>query len=103
MSAPPLRLAAPAHANKSRCATDHIINNVTEDASGKLRAEPLNDANGVFQYKGLFHVMCAGAFFALLPHGHAEPVALGSKSGLILYTAAQEPSRRGQLDARDLL
>ena len=41
----------------TRSAADHIINNVTEAADGTLRAEPLNDANGVFQYKGLYHVM----------------------------------------------
>ena len=34
----------------------HIVNNVT-DRNGVLQAESLNDANGVFKYKGLFHVM----------------------------------------------
>ena len=59
-----LSLAAPAPALQqltrallTRSAADHIINNVTEAADGTLRAEPLNDANGVFQYKGLYHVM----------------------------------------------
>ena len=51
---PALQLRAPP---LTRSAADHIINNVTEAADGTLRAEPLNDANGVFQYKGLYHVM----------------------------------------------
>ena len=51
---PALLLRAPP---LTRSAADHIINNVTEAADGTLRAEPLNDANGVFQYKGLYHVM----------------------------------------------
>ena len=34
----------------------HIVNNITEK-NGVLTAGHLNDANGVFKYKGLYHVM----------------------------------------------
>ena len=43
-------------AKSTQNAQYHIVNNVTE-RNGVLRAEPLNDANGVFKYKGLYHVM----------------------------------------------
>ena len=45
----------------------HIINNVTQDASGALHAEALNDANGIFKYKGLYHVMCARPLHVCVP------------------------------------
>eukprot|EP00039_Didymoeca_costata_P023013 m.347742 g.347742 ORF g.347742 m.347742 type:complete len:140 (+) comp33911_c0_seq1:50-469(+) len=34
----------------------HIINNVSKDSAG-LHIRPLNDANAIFQYKGIWHVM----------------------------------------------
>ena len=37
--------------------TYHIINNVTKHADGHLSVEPLNDANAIFLYKGIYHVM----------------------------------------------
>ena len=33
------------------------MNNVTRDASGALLLEPLNDANAIAEYKGIYHVM----------------------------------------------
>ena len=46
----------------TRSAADHIINNVTEAAGSNLRAEPLNDANGVFQYKGSWQPVVGRSF-----------------------------------------
>ena len=37
--------------------TFHIVNNVTKHADGHLSMENLNDANAVFEYKGIYHVM----------------------------------------------
>ena len=37
--------------------TYHFMNNVTKDASGALLLEPLNDANAIAEYKGVYHVM----------------------------------------------
>jgi hypothetical protein len=37
--------------------TYHIVNNVTKHADGHLTMEALNDANGVFEYRGIYHVM----------------------------------------------
>lgn len=38
--------------------TYHFMNNVTKDkASGALLLEPLNDANAIAEYKGIYHVM----------------------------------------------
>ena len=37
--------------------TYHFMNNVTRNASGALLLEPLNDANAIAEYKGIFHVM----------------------------------------------
>merc|ERR1712072_427174 len=37
--------------------TYHIVNNVTLHSDGHATMEPLNDANAIFQYKGLWHVM----------------------------------------------
>ena len=38
--------------------TYHFMNNVTRDvASGALLLEPLNDANAIAEYKGVYHVM----------------------------------------------
>lgn len=34
----------------------HIIGNVTQNSSGALTFENINDANGVFRYKGVWHV-----------------------------------------------
>eukprot|EP00041_Stephanoeca_diplocostata_P017920 m.370352 g.370352 ORF g.370352 m.370352 type:complete len:629 (+) comp20858_c0_seq34:199-2085(+) len=39
--------------------TYHVMNNVTKDpVTGKLSMEKLNDANAIFEYKGIYHVMC---------------------------------------------
>jgi hypothetical protein len=37
--------------------TYHFMNNVTRNASGVLFLEPLNDANAIAEYKGIFHAM----------------------------------------------
>ena len=37
--------------------TFHIVNNVTKHEDGHLTVEALNDANAVFHYGGLYHVM----------------------------------------------
>ena len=37
--------------------TYHIVNNVTKHADGHASMEPLNDANGIFLYRGIYHVM----------------------------------------------
>ena len=37
--------------------TYHFMNNVTKDASGALLLEPLNDANAIAEYNGVYHVM----------------------------------------------
>ena len=37
--------------------TYHIMNNVTKHADGHVTMEPLNDANAIFAYRGLYHVM----------------------------------------------
>ena len=37
--------------------TYHFMNNITRNASGALFMEPLNDANAIAEYRGLFHVM----------------------------------------------
>ena len=37
--------------------TYHIVNNVTKHADGHASMEPLNDANGIFLYGGIYHVM----------------------------------------------
>ena len=36
----------------------HIFNNVTRNAAGELVMRHLNDANAIFEYKGLYHSMC---------------------------------------------
>jgi hypothetical protein len=35
------------------------MNNLTQH-NGSLRLDGLNDANAIFQYKGVLHVMCQG-------------------------------------------
>lgn len=37
--------------------TYHFMNNVTRTASGTLLLEPLNDANAIAEYRGIYHVM----------------------------------------------
>ena len=37
--------------------TYHFMNNVTKNGSGALLLEPLNDANAIAEYKGIFHIM----------------------------------------------
>jgi len=37
--------------------TYHFMNNVTRNATGALYMEPLNDANAIAEYKGIYHVM----------------------------------------------
>ena len=37
--------------------TYHFMNNVTRNATGALLMEPLNDANAIAEYKGIYHVM----------------------------------------------
>lgn len=36
--------------------TFHVVNKVTDDPP--LKMEHLNDANAIFEYKGIYHVMC---------------------------------------------
>ena len=38
----------------------HLMNNLTRHSDGSLGLEWLNDANAIFQYKGVLHVMCQG-------------------------------------------
>lgn len=38
----------------------HLMNNLTRRSDGSLELEGLNDANAIFQYKGVLHVMCQG-------------------------------------------
>ena len=68
----------------------HIINNVT-DRNGVLKAEPLNDANGVFQYKGLFHVMNQV--------GAAQPLVVLS-APLLLCFARPRPAASSRVPPR---
>lgn len=37
--------------------TYHIVNNVTQHADGSVSMEPLNDANAIFSFRGIWHVM----------------------------------------------
>lgn len=37
--------------------TYHVVNNVTRLPSGELKRQPLNDANAIFEYKGIYHAM----------------------------------------------
>jgi len=38
--------------------TYHIINPVSRNADGVLSVQPLNDANAIYMYKGIYHAMC---------------------------------------------
>ena len=38
----------------------HIMDNLTRNAVGSLSLEGLNDANAIFMYQGVLHVMCQG-------------------------------------------
>lgn len=39
--------------------TYHVMNNVTKDpVTGKLSMEKLNDVNAIFEFKGIYHVIC---------------------------------------------
>ena len=40
--------------------TFHLFNNVSRDSHGHLQMEGLNDANGVLEYKGIFHAFVQG-------------------------------------------
>ena len=40
--------------------TFHLFNNVSRDSSGQLQMQGLNDANGVLEYKGIFHAFVQG-------------------------------------------
>jgi hypothetical protein len=40
--------------------TFHLFNNVSRDTHGKLQMEGLNDANGILEYKGIFHAFVQG-------------------------------------------
>jgi sucrose-6-phosphate hydrolase SacC (GH32 family) len=42
---------------KNRWPTFHLLNNVTRRPGGALDMETLNDANAIFPYRGLWHVM----------------------------------------------
>ena len=33
------------------------MNNITRNASGDLLIEPLNDANAIAEFKGIYHIM----------------------------------------------
>ena len=43
--------------DKNHWPSFHLLNNVTRRANGELDMEDLNDANAIFQYRGLWHVM----------------------------------------------
>ena len=37
--------------------SDHFMNNISRNASGDLLMEPLNDANAIAEFKGIYHIM----------------------------------------------
>lgn len=43
--------------DKNHWPSFHLLNNVTRRANGELDMEDLNDANAIFHYRGLWHVM----------------------------------------------
>ena len=43
---------------KPQWTTFHVFNPVARDKRGVLHTSHLNDANAIFEFGGLFHVMC---------------------------------------------
>eukprot|EP00756_Hemistasia_phaeocysticola_P000251 Hpha_TRINITY_DN10174_c0_g1::TRINITY_DN10174_c0_g1_i1::g.131575::m.131575 len=92
--------------------TFHVVNNVTVLPNGRVSVEKLNDANAIFYYKGLYHMMvheggatgptlfltisCVGFVFKM-PSVAVRRTAHGTAPGLamVLYRSPAVHSDQG--------